>query len=109
MSTQALDPFAGGKDGFPVYLRDLTTWAAASKEHNSVQYLLARNPGGHVTDAKKKAQLAFSTDREAKQLAKDCPGHAIRHQTRPRPSLMSHEEHLPARSVPHGGLQRSDP
>ena len=42
MITQVLDPFAGDKKGFPVYLRDRTTWAAASKEHNSVHYLMTR-------------------------------------------------------------------
>ena len=29
-----------------------------------------------VTNVKKKALLAFSTDREAAQRARDCPGHA---------------------------------
>ena len=48
MGTQVLDPFAGGKDGFQAYLRAVTNWVAASKEHTSEHYLVTQNPDGHV-------------------------------------------------------------
>jgi len=75
MFTHVLAPFEGGKEQFPAYYRQFSNWAAASKDHSAMHYLLTWNPDGCLTDAKKEALLEFSVDREAQHLAKDCPKH----------------------------------